>query len=233
MIFLIKRFVLIFTLLIFILNPNIYAKSYLSVKADDDFLVYGEKTSDLAIVLGLEEAQLENYCKENNIYYLAADKNNHRQIKLTVNSTDFSQSVVNLSNLSDDKLISLSDQISGFEDTVGQVVNKNGQKFLKIEMLSSDSGGEYLLTQYITVADKNSITLSFLNNKSVNTDYVEETFESLSCSAFLTVDEKQINALNIIIPVATVLFIAVCLIIGYTVIRDLRKPEEDDITNVD
>lgn len=202
-----KKFIVIISVLVLLFSVNVSA-----LKVSDDFYVYGKQTKELSKIFNMTEAELENYCKQNNITFLAADKENARQIRKTEITDDFSKKIVSFSALDDSEILLLAGDISGFSDTKGEVINKNGEKYLKTEVKTKDSGGEYLLTQYVTVENSVKTVLSFYTAKDVSTDYIEKVFSSESGSKTL--------ALKVIVALGIALFSAFALAILGLIIKD-------------
>ena len=95
-------------------------------KPGKEFFVYGDKQSNEKIAEILEETadSLDNYCYNNGIIYLAINEKNTKQIRLYENSTAFSESVGELTSLSDDKIAALAPEIAGegfHTETVAQI----------------------------------------------------------------------------------------------------------------
>ena len=139
------------------LSAAVFAAEDITLNAGKDLLVYtaGGDNGKIAAALNIDSEELSSYISENNVEYFAVNKENTVQIKLTVNITEFSSSVSNLSNLSDGNIESLLPEITGIDGIRGEVLDKNGQKFAKIQLSSNDSGGDYSVTEYITAAQKN------------------------------------------------------------------------------
>ncbi len=217
-----KRFLLLALSLCCVFNITVNASNYFSVKTDDEFLVYGKDDEKLASVLGVSVTELKEECGEN-VIFLAANKDNSKQIRLTVAQNDFTNSVVNISSFSNDKISQLVPQITEIDDLRGEIVNKNGQKFIKTELRTSDSGGEFILTEYITVADRRSFVLSFYTDLNVNRDYIKKTFEGYNCDYFVNekVENEGENISEKIVPALTIVFGIVTVVIGSTVVFDL------------
>ena len=176
---------------------------------------------------------MNTYCAENNVFYLAVNEDNTKQVKITVNENEFSNGVINLSNLSDDKILRLAEEISGVDNINGDVVNLRGQKFLKIELASNDSGGEYILTQYITACEKKSVIISFYTDSSFDTEYVREIFDSINSPMFIIQESATLKAFSAAIPWVTIAFVLICVALGGSIIIDIkqqknRQDEEDD-----
>ena len=151
-------------------NDALYDKGIVSVEMDNTFSIFPEDAKALSGIFKRSEDEIEAYCKQNNVVYLAADNDNSRQIRITLYTSDFANSVVNISGMSDDKIIASAADIVGTDGVRGEVINKNGQKFFKLQRPFRDSGGEYILTQYFTVAERQNVVLSFYNSLNVNID---------------------------------------------------------------
>ena len=166
---------------------------------------------------------MDTLCSDKTVY-LAVNKSNTKQIRITKSQNEFTSSVINISSFSNDKILSLAEQIIGIEGVKGEVINKAGQKFIKTELRTSDSGGEYILTEYITVADTHSLVLSFYTDINEDTDYVSTTFESFDLDSFVKSKEKQNRSiLDFVLPVFTVIFGIATVLIAVSIIIELKK----------
>lgn len=215
-----KKLILIFSLIVFCFNITVSADDTVSLSVPKEFYVYSENPEKLSEILGMTVDELNSYCESNSIFYLAANGGNSKQIRVATGENDFSNGVVNLSNLTDDKIISLAPDIAGIEGIRGDVVSLSGQKFLKLEMKSTDSGGDYILTQYITVAHRQNIVLSFYSGD--DTDYIDLVFESFTSDLFITEKTDNNSLLSIVIPVATVAFLIICVGLALSIIIELK-----------
>lgn len=213
------------------------AAGKISLKAGDEFSVYGEDSKKVAEILGMSETALNEYTQQNNIVYLAVNDGNTKQIRLTVDATAFSESTGNLSLLSDSEIKELIPDITGDSAVKGEIIENGGQKFVLSRVSSEDSGGGYTLERYFTVAGDNEYILSFYTSDGVSEDYIESVFESLDSDDFYT--EKDKSPYSYIVIAAIAVFSAGALFIIYTIIRDLavkrrhRAPESapDDFSN--
>ena len=215
-----KKLILIFSLIVFCFNITVSADDTVSLSVPQELYVYSENPEKLSEILGMSVDELNSYCESNSIFYLAANGDNSKQIRVATGENDFSNGVVNLSNLTDDKIISLAPDIAGIEGIRGDVVSLSGQKFLKLEMKSTDSGGDYILTQYITVAHRQNIVLSFYSGD--DTDYIDLVFESFTSDLFITEKTDNNSLLSIVIPVATVAFLIICVGLALSIIIELK-----------
>jgi hypothetical protein len=145
-----------------------------TVLADSEFLVYGEDDIDIFCqAFDMDAGEIKYYLSQNNITYLAINGDNTKQIKRNEITDAFSQKVVDFSVLEDSEILNLANQISGFENSKGQVVTVGDIKLLKTEVKTKDSGGEYVLTQFVTVKGGKKITLSFFTAGDGDRAYIE------------------------------------------------------------
>ena len=100
------------------LSAAVFAAEDITLNAGKDLLVYtaGGDNGKIAAALNIDSEELSSYISENNVEYFAVNKENTVQIKLTVNITEFSSSVSNLSNLSDGNIESLLPEITGIDE---------------------------------------------------------------------------------------------------------------------
>lgn len=227
---LIKRIIAIVFILLFILGFNASAKTVATpnVEPFGDFTSYQENNEKVSDILGIEDSKIKEYCNTNNVIYLAVNKDNTKQIRLTASVTDFSNSIINISNLTNEKIKSIISEITGLEKVKGNIIEKNGQKFIRIDVKTNDSGGEYILTQYITVANKTRYILSFYTNPKADIEYIEKTFESYSSSGIFNNSEEKINTIYIVVIIAFILFLGISVFICYTIIRDIKKDKSKE-----
>ena len=226
-----KKILIFISVLCIVLAVPVSAKSAaFSIKAEDEFWVSGENLEKVCEILGISENEFSEYCSENGIKYLAVNSDNTKQITLKTKADDFSSAVINISTFSDDKILSLLPDIVGIENIRGEIVSLKGQKFVKVQLKSSDSGGEFTLTEYITVADRQTYILSFYTAKGEDTSYIEKTFESFECEAFISegTNSTVLDLLKYILPVAIVIFTLVCGVLIFTIIKDIRTPKEKE-----
>lgn len=188
-----------------------------------EFLIYGDKQSNEKIAEILEETadSLDNYCYNNGIIYLALNEKNTKQIRVTENSTAFSESIGELTSLSDDKIAALAPEIAGSGFHTETVTQKSGRKFIKATALSEDSGGKFTLIQYITVTSKKEYIISFYTTSGENTDYAEKVFSTLSFGEGATKKTEK-KPYGYIFMALTAVFVLFGAYIVYTLIRDIR-----------
>lgn len=184
----------------------------------EEFLVYGKQNSALAKTLGMSETELKDYCKSSGITYLAANADNTKQVRKTEIQDAFSKQIVDFAVLKDKEILDLTTELTGFSDAKGEVVVKNSYKFLKIEMETEDSGGKYILTQYITVKKSTKQVLTFYTAVDADRGYIDEIFEQQFKKEF---DYKPFVIIGVIL-----LGLAI-VVISVLIFKDLNKNKEE------
>lgn len=188
----------------------------LSVSAVDDLLVYGEDDIEgICNALDMNDCDIADYCKQNNVTYLAVNPDNTKLVKRVEIADDFSKRIVDLSVLSDENIQTLSYELSHFSDAKGRVVSLDGFKLLKYELKTEDN--EYYLTTYITVKNSKRITLSFYTNVGTERDYID----SIVKEQF----KADINYKPFVI-VGVVIFGCAAVVAAVLIIKELRKKED-------
>lgn len=186
----------------------------LNVAAAEDFLVFGKQTDEVAKVLGMSESQVETFCEENKITYLAVNSDNTKQIRRAEFQDEFSKKLVDISALEDQKILEFSSLVSSFGDAKGTVVNQGDMKFLKVELETTDSGGRYHLTQYVTISDSRKITLTFYTADGQDKSYIGEEFQS---------QFPQKTDYKPYIIVGVILFALIGAVVAVFIIKELRQ----------
>lgn len=187
-----------------------------------EFSVYSENPKAVADIMEMTEEKLKIHIEQNNIDYLAVNSDNTKTIQLISEETDFSNSVSDLSLLSDSTIKNLIPDITGLKNINGEIIYHKDFKLVKINIREKNEG--YILTQYFTVTEKKLYVLSFITEKDADLDYIDETFSPISGT------EESDNTLKVIVICATVVFGGICLILIITIIKDLifRKKDIDD-----
>lgn len=224
MIDLFKRLICIAVVIPVLILSVFAADTKVKINAGKEFTVLssGENEKELAAILGITEDELISYCKENSIEYLAVNRDNTKQIKLSVKQTEFSSAVINFSNLSDENIAAVVPDIVGVSNVKCETADKNGQKFAKVHLSSSDSGGDYTVSQYITAANKKLFILSVCTAADKDADYADEIFEGFDSGDFNHTKSTK-NGYNGIIVGAIVILVCVCAFVTVTLIRDIRS----------
>lgn len=206
--------------------PVFAASGNIEITAPKDFYSYksGQNAEDTAKILGMTASELENYCISGGILYLAVNENNTKQIRVSVAESAFSSGIGNLSNLSEDKITALIPDITGADS--GEIVTKNGQSFIKTTENLTDSGGEYSVISYVTVAAKKDYVLSFYTATGTSTDYVEKVFKSFSADDFYKESNPK-SYFGYVIIAAIALLALVSAYIIFTLVRDIKNERKE------
>ena len=213
---------------VLMLTASVFAASdSIEITAPKDFYSYksGGSAEDTAKVLGMTADELESYCNENCIVFLAVNKDNTKQIRVSLAESAFSSSIGNLSNLSEDKIRLLITDITGSDS--GELIDKNGQSFIKTTQTLSDSGGEYSVINYVTVADKKDCVLSFYTASGTSTAYTEEVFNTFSSDGFYK-EKSEKSKFSFVIIAAIVLLALGSAYIIFTLVRDIKKERKEN-----
>ncbi len=188
-----------------------------TVSADEDFLVYGEDDIEFFCkTFDMDAGEIKYYFEQNNITYFAMNKDNTKQIKRIEFVDEFSQKAVDLSVLNDDEILKLTGDISGFPDAKGEVVKHAGLKFLKLRLESKDSGGNYTLTEYITVKEAKKVVLAFYTASGQDEEYIEKAFQEQF--------EPETNY-KPFLSVGIVIFVFIGLVAVAFIIKDLKQKD--------
>ncbi len=193
-----------------------------ALEIGDDFYLYGRDDKRLAATLDMTEEEVKAYCTENNITLLAVNKDNTKQIREIVRETEFSKTVKNLAVLKNDEILDLTYQLCGIENVKGKVIEKDAYKYLKIEVRGKDSGGEYILTQYITVKNSKTVTLSFYTSNGEDTSYTDKIFNS---------QFSNLKATKGWVTIALALMLGLCAVLSVMIVRDLKPPKRNEENN--
>ena len=111
-------------------------------------------------------------------------------------------------------ILKLQDNLSAVQGVSGTIVEKDNSKYLKVEAKTQDSGGEYVLTQYVTVKDGKKHTLSFYTASDESRDYIENIFNS---------QFKGKNTLETVAILGICVFVGVAIVVTVLIIKDIKK----------
>lgn len=218
-----KRIIALIVVFVLIFSLTVSANSNITIEPKGKFTT---ETEQIVKITGKDKEGLLDFCIENKIVYMAVNEDNSKQIRVSVKTNDFSESVANINGLSDDKINAVLADIIGVEGIKGEIINRNGQKFIKTEMSSSDSGGDFILTEYITVADKKIYVLSFYTDKNADTKYIAKTFKTFQAPNFAN-EKIDNNGLVWAVVIAIVILFAAAIFIIITIIRDIKIKKAD------
>ena len=202
----------------------------IKITAPEKFYSYesGKSSAETAKILGMTDTELESYCAENGIKYIAVNEDNSKQIRLAVADSSFSASIGNLTNLTEDKITALIPDITGAKR--GEIIDKDGQSFIKTAESASDSGGGFTVISYFTVAAKKDYVLSFYTSSGTDTKYAEEVFKSYWSEDFY-MQKSEKSPFRYVIFAAIVLLAAGSVYIIFTLVRDIKNDRNEQAEN--
>lgn len=146
---------------------------YTTAFSDDD-------KSGVAELVGISAEEVDDYFEKHSLKFLSVNKDNTSQIKLSVLEDEFSSKIISFNNIDDDKILKLANSLfTGSYEQVSegtQIVEKDGLKFLKFEENLADNGGEYTVTQYVTVYGSKAYRLSVFVTGEQEDDFSDTIF---------------------------------------------------------
>ena len=202
----------------------------IKITAPEKFYSYesGKSSAETAKILGMTDTELESYCAENGIKFMAVNNDNSKQIRLAVAESSFSASIGNLTNLTEDKITALIPDITGAKR--GEIIDKDGQSFIKTAESASDSGGGFTVISYFTVAAKKDYVLSFYTSSGTDTKYAEEVFKNYWSEDFY-MQKSEKSPFRYVIFAAIVLLAAGSVYIIFTLVRDIKNDRNEQAEN--
>lgn len=133
-----------------------------SLDLGDDYLYFYEDSNldKAAEITSLSEEDLDELFDDEELVMLALSKDNKRQIRVACYENEISEKIGNFSSRSYAEVRELSDELNVFA-TGGTFVSRDTvesadaavNKYIVYSELHTDSGGDYMVTQYITVVD--------------------------------------------------------------------------------
>ena len=210
--------------LMFLLGFSVTALEIDKITPDEDFIIYSSAPEKVAEVLGTDPESLANKVAEQNIKFLAVTKDCSKQIQAVETETDFSSSVKDLSNLSDSSIKTLLPDITGIPNIKGKIISKDGQKYVEINLKNENE--DYILTQFFTIEDGKLYTVSFYTKSGVSTDYIKNAFKTEEIESNDINVPKTPTLFKVIVIIGTVIFGLACLVLLYSIIKDIVKPKK-------
>ena len=219
--------IILILILIFCSTPVTAATAEVTVELPEGFIgaKSGENLGELAEIYSMTDKELEDYYKQHNLLFFATNKENTCQVKVTCVNNDFSKSAVSFSTLSDSELETVAKELAGDSfQNLGHLTGKDGNKYIKLRRSLSDSGGVYTATEYITVCSGKLYTVDISVSKIVSQDNTEELFEGISITDNANAKAQRKNIFYVVLIVIGIAVLsAVTVILGFTVIRDIRR----------
>lgn len=163
-------------------NVNVYAETPEQVGVTftepQGFVMLREdnlsKNEEFIKDIGYTKASAKKHFSDNNIVFLAADKNNAKQIQLQYAVTDFTGQVGELTDLDEEGVIAVASEIIDKNPNKWKIVLINGVKYIEARSTAKDSGGKYSVIQYFTIRNGALYTFSYYSSFGVINDAIIE-----------------------------------------------------------
>lgn len=201
-----------------------------SLKTPENFVSATPKDdlSELSKVVGISSDDLKSYFNDGNFLYIAADKTNKNQIKLSCYEDEFSKKSINLIGFEDNDLLTLGEFFltAKSEDSKPNITTEtnNGTKFIKTVENHKDSGGEYTVTQYITVIDGKTYKLSVFTPANADKQLEKEVFNSFRIEQ----NDGFLFTFNHLLIILAVMLFATLIVMSVLSIIKSKKAIEDN-----
>lgn len=189
------------------------------------YALKSEKKSELADIVGVSENELESYFDKGKLELLAVNGDNTSQIKLSVLEDDFSKKIVSFNNLTDDRILLLANSFfsGSYEDVTenAKVIKKQNSKYLKYSERLNDSGGEYTVTQFITVYDGKTYRFSVSYTEKQGNDFGDKVFKD-----FKLKEKDEISPLlKTVLIFGVLVFSALIIFAAVGIFKSYKKDE--------
>ncbi len=196
-----------------------------------------ESTADNNVEAAAEKLNLEAYdlkeCFNNDgLIYLAVSQDAKTQVKLLCFNFNnaFSSKVDDISSLDQEGLDSFVKAVAGNNEF--EIAENNGRKFVKIKNTLTDSGGDYTVTQYVTIANNMTYYLVCYNDGLDTANEVVEIFESFTLEFQNTQPENSNNNLKMVIAIVSAGgCLAVCVLMVIGIVNTKSKYREETFEN--
>ena len=189
----------------------------------------GENMEEISLIFGISEEELKKQCNEKNIVYAAANHDNSKQVTLSITENEFSNTAVSFSRLSNKDLKEIANDFNDSKRAKIEIVtSKDSNRYIKITEELYDSGGQYTLTEYITVCSEKLYTLCITETTSEKqTTLADSVFNNYKIKDNAKPITSGNNMLYTLLAVGGIaIFTAVAAVLLYTVIRDIKRNRE-------
>lgn len=221
-----KKILTLMVLLCFIFNMSVSAAGSFELKVGKEFYTIDEDSHTVAALFGLETDELNSFCAQKDIVFLACNKDKTKEIRLCRFETDFSKGVGDFANYSDNELYTLSLDIIGIEGVTGKIVKNNGISFIKTEMSTENEEKDFSVIQYTTVVEGEYYVLTFYTNHGCDNTYIDEVFASFSCERSIDNLPSEPDSLWFYVIIAAIaLTVIVMLALLYFIFLKRRSAE--------
>lgn len=193
-----------------------------------DGFIFADASDDktkLADALGLTADELNRLYDKQNILFAAVSSDRTTQLRLLKTANAFSERCVSFSRLSDTELNELAPQLAGTLFNNGGIVKGNdGTKYVRLTQSLHDSGGDYTVTEYLTVCNSTLYTFSVTADDTVTGADTEAAFKSLTLRDAEKSSVGTGHTLYAVLAAAGIaVFTAAAAICLFLILRDFKQ----------
>ncbi|MBO4433164.1 MAG: hypothetical protein J5852_06510 [Clostridia bacterium] len=186
------------------------------IEIGNDYAVATEadKVDTVAARLNTDAAKVASYFKENAVSLIAVSADGGTQIRISRFSDNFSSSVYDTENLTDEQVSEMISLYSSSYDTA-TVIESGGRKFAKTTGIIKEKDGkvDYTVTQYVTVGGGRTYIITCYNPGQGTSKEIEDIFSTFTVESMTARIDGFETRKNWIIP----LIIVACGVIGLSV----------------
>lgn len=218
------RFICIVAVLLCVFSINVSAAKSkvfeLELSKDYNTLYQGEDAAPMAKRLDMETKELKSYMEENGVLMLAVSKDKSRQIRVIEEQTEFSSLAEDISAMDKTSLNEFAQVVTADNNAAFSYVTNNNRKYIKFSETLSDSGGSYVMTQYVTICGGKIYRYCFYNSGKTEIAAADETFNGFKLLDF---EEKKLPGwLSIVFVLGIAVFAAISIALFVGIIREKR-----------
>lgn len=213
-------------------------ENYFSINVPEQYTVINadnvKTNQDFLQKINYTASGFKDYLKNNNIVFYAINKTDGSEIVLKCVSSEFSKNINDLILLDNSSLNTVADKI--LNDKTYTAYEKNGTKFLMVDINAEDRGGSFYGTQFLTVKNGLMYSLSFTFKDSAisseSSEIINNVFEDFYISDNTGFSWKKFGniIIAVVISLCIILFVIVAGYVVYTFINDVRaKNSTNDV----
>ena len=199
----------------------------ISIDVDKDYIsaYKGDNLDNIAKAVGMTVEELENYFEKNGVLFLAANKDNSIQVRVSSYENEFSELVGDLSALSDKEIKQVAEELKTSDEAEYSLYSSDRYKFILFSELLTDSGGQYISEQYITAKNGKIYQIS-IYMLGMTSFYPSNTIlESFAINSDTVTMPVWLTVL-FVIGIAVFVTISVVMVVG--LIKEKRKDKRSD-----
>ena len=191
-----------------------------TIEVNNSFAVAlkASESDNVAERLQVENSVVKDYFKENSLVFIAVSSDTKTQIRISRFADNFSGSVYDSENLSDEKITEIV-SLYGADAQSAEITESGGRKFAVMTELLKDSGGVYTSTQYVTVAGGKTYIITCYNPGEGTSEEVEKIFSTFYVRNMDDRISSYESRKKWILPA----IIAMCAVVGVSVIGLCKK----------